>query len=186
MKRKRISAAVAAAALVLTGSLAVAAPSSAATSQCGITWGSLHKQRPDYHVGSVTDIRPGKHDCFDRIVIDVSSPDVQGFSVQYVDVVREFGSGFKVPVRGGAALDVTIWAPSYDEWTGEPTYLPDTRREVVDVSGFQTFRQVAWGGSFEGGTKLALGVRARLPMRAFTLEGPGNSTRLVVDVAHQW
>jgi hypothetical protein len=51
----------------------------------------------------------------------------------------------------------------------------------VNVSGYRTFRQVAWAGSFEGQTNIGLGVRARLPFRVFTMPG-----RLVVDVAHLW
>ena len=47
-------------------------------------------------------------------------------------------------------------------------------------------RQVAWAGSFEGQTTIGLGVRARLPMRAFVLNGPGDGLRVVVDVAHRW
>jgi hypothetical protein len=31
-----------------------------------------------------------------------------------------------------------------------------------------------------------LGVRARLPFRAFVLAGPADGSRLVVDVAHRW
>jgi hypothetical protein len=45
---------------------------------------------------------------------------------------------------------------------------------------------VGWAGSFEGQTTLGLGVRARLPFRAFVLPGPGSGSRLVVDVAHRW
>jgi hypothetical protein len=52
---------------------------------------------------------------------------------------------------------------------------------LVNVTGFSTFRQVAWAGSFEGQTTVGLGVRARLPFRVFTLPG-----RVVVDVAHVW
>jgi hypothetical protein len=33
---------------------------------------------------------------------------------------------------------------------------------------------------------LGLGVRARLPFRVFTLDGPGSMSRLVIDVAHHW
>jgi hypothetical protein len=55
------------------------------------------------------------------------------------------------------------------------------RAELVDVTGFQTFRQVAWAGSFEGTTSVGLGVRARLPFRVITL-----ADRIVVDVAHFW
>jgi len=29
-------------------------------------------------------------------------------------------------------------------------------------------------------------VRARLPFRVFVLAGPGNGSRLVIDVAHRW
>ncbi len=45
---------------------------------------------------------------------------------------------------------------------------------------------MAYAGSFEGQTTLGLGVRARLPFRAFVLAGPGDGSRLVVDVAHRW
>jgi len=61
--------------------------------------------------------------------------------------------------------------------------------EMVDVAGFDTFRQVASAGSFEGWTTLALGVRARLPFRVFLVRGAPYSDqalRLVVDVAHRW
>jgi hypothetical protein len=54
------------------------------------------------------------------------------------------------------------------------------------VTGYQTFRQVAWAGSFEGYSSLGLGVRARLPFRVQTLPGPGAGSRLVLDVAHFW
>lgn len=43
-----------------------------------------------------------------------------------------------------------------------------------------------WAGTFEGYTSLGLGVRARLPFRVFALDGPGDGSRLVVDVAHRW
>jgi hypothetical protein len=62
-------------------------------------------------------------------------------------------------------------------------------RELVPVTGFSTFRQVASAGSFEGVTSIGLGVRARLPFRVFTVTGiPGsaNGVRVVVDVAHRW
>lgn len=58
--------------------------------------------------------------------------------------------------------------------------------DVVDVDGYRTFRQVAYAGSFEGQTTLGLGVRARLPFRVFLLDGPGDGSRMVVDVAHRW
>ena len=49
------------------------------------------------------------------------------------------------------------------------------------MSGYRTFRQVAWADSRRHYTYFGLGVRARLPFRVFTLPG-----RLVIDVAHRW
>ena len=52
-------------------------------------------------------------------------------------------------------------------------------------AGWRTFRQLRSVGSFEGYTDYGLGVRARLPMRAFVLTDTDGGRRLVVDVAHQ-
>ncbi|HEV7649074.1 MAG TPA: hypothetical protein VGP26_12990 [Actinophytocola sp.] len=90
------------------------------------------------------------------------------------------GSGQVVPLRGGAKLSISMQASAYD-LAGRPTYTFANRAELVNVTGYRTFRQVAWVGSFEGYTSTGLGVRARLPFRAFTLPG-----KLVVDVAHAW
>lgn len=76
-------------------------------------------------------------------------------------------------------------SPAYDE-DGEPTYEYDDRTELVDVDGYDTFRQVAWAVSFEGQTRLGVGTRARLPYRVMVLDGPGDRERLVIDVAHRW
>jgi hypothetical protein len=162
----------------------------AATPYCGITWGSSAKAH-DTGVDTerLIDVRAGRHACFDRLVVDVGGQDVSfgSYDVRYVGTVVMDGSGEPVPVRGGAALQVVVRAPSYDEHG--PTYSPLDDRAVVDVTGYPTFRQVAWAGSFEGQTTLALGVRARLPFRVFSLDGTPNSDhtpRLVIDVAHRW
>lgn len=122
--------------------------------------------------------------CFDRLVLDFAD-DVDGYSVRYVAQVTMDGSGHIVPLRGGAELQVTAIAPAADRH-GNTTYRPADRRELVPVSGWRTFRQVALAGSFEGQTTLGLGVRARLPFRVFTVDGPGLGSRLVIDVAHRW
>ena len=56
----------------------------------------------------------------------------------------------------------------------------------ITFSGWRTFRQLRWVGSYEGYTDLGLGVRAHLPMRTFVLSNPDGSKRLVIDVAHSW
>ena len=169
--------------------LGVVAPASAGASPyCGITWGSLPKAQLTGDREVVVDVRAGRHACFDRLVVDLGGFDnaFATYDVRYVDTVHHDGSGFPVPVRGGAVLQVSIGAAAYDD-TGAPTVA--LSREMVDVTGFTTFRQVASAGSFEGWTTLALGVRARTPMRAFVLTGAPYSdqgARLVIDVAHRW
>lgn len=178
-----VAVAVAVSALVVG---LVAAPPADATS-CAVTWGSGPKVAAGMTSRQVTGVRAGRHTCYDRLVIDLNGAGrtPAGYHVSYVTNVVEDGSGQVVPLRGGAKLAVVVRAPAYDGH-GRPTYTPANRRELVDVTGFQTFRHVALAGSFEGQTTIGLGVRARLPMRAFLLAGPGTGQRLVIDVGHRW
>jgi hypothetical protein len=180
---------VVAAAIAVAGITPVAVASAATTagtqqataaSYCGITWGSLAKSAYPSTVAQLTNIRAGRHACYDRLVFDVRRGNVTGYWVKYVARVTADGSGHVVPVRGGARLSISIQAPSYDN-AGRSTYTFANPARLVNVSGYRTFRQVAWAGSFEGVTTVGLGTRARLPFRVFTLPG-----RLVVDVAHRW
>ncbi|MFD6389255.1 hypothetical protein [Nocardia sp. NPDC060259] len=156
-------------------------PAAATPSYCGLTWGSLDKSSSNYSTAAVADVRAGRHECFDRLVVDLSGP-LAGYRVGYVDTVTMDGSGATVPLRGGAFLQVVVQAPAYDS-AGTSTYRPADRTELVDVRGYPSFRQASWAGSFEGQTTLGLGVRARLPFRVLTLENPA---RVVIDVAHYW
>ncbi|MFC3298670.1 hypothetical protein PTW37_05085 [Arthrobacter agilis] len=172
------------AALALTAGLGLAGAPPASAAYCGITWGSTAKTAPAYSSAPITDVRSGRHTCFDRLVIDTRGP-VSGYRVAYVNQVARPGSGAPVPLRGGARISVTVLAPIYDT-AGRATYSPTNRAELANVAGYSTFRQVALAGSFEGQTTLGLGVRARLPVRVFVLPGPGVGSRVVVDVAHYW
>ncbi len=182
---KRSAAAIVTLVVGVLVALVPAGSASAHTPYCGITWGSLAKT--DGHLpssGHIHDVRAGRNTCYDRLVVDVHG-DAAGYAVRYVSHVHEDGSGRVVPLRGGARLAV-VAARSDDPDTGRLTY-PINRRELVDVTGFRTFRQVAGAGSFEGQSTIGLGVRGRLPFRVFTLDGPGaGHSRLVIDVAHSW
>ena len=161
--------------------------STARAEACATTWGSLPQHLARTTVKQVTDVRAGRHRCYDRLVVDVGGKGRGrlGYYVAYVDRVVFDGSGRRVPLRGGARLQVVVNAPAYDVHA-DPTYTPDDQRELADVTGYQTFRQIAWAGTFEGQTSLGLGVRARLPVRAFVLTDADGGRRLVVDVAHSW
>jgi len=171
--------AVAALAAVAGAAALVAVPAATGTASaggayCGITWGSVAKTSGTTVPGRVTGVRAGRHACYDRLVIDATGR-APGFDVRYVTTVRTEGGGFPVPVAGGARLAVVAKKGA----TSTPS--------MPSVAGFTTFRQVRWAGSFEGYTTIALGVRARLPFRAFTVyDASTNRSRLVVDVAHHW
>jgi hypothetical protein len=152
---------------------------------CGITWGSQVKSHTVQSTASVHDLRAGRHECFDRLVVDLGPGTLAGYHVQYVPVVTQDGSGTPVPLAGAAYLQVTALAFAHDGHYYD-TYLPPDPLHAVNVNGYSTFRQVAWLGGFEGSSTIGLGVRARLPFRVQVLTGPGDDSRLVIDVAHRW
>ena len=115
------------------------------------------------------------------MVVDLNGTPA-GYSVRYVNNVYAEGTGNVVPLAGGAKIEIVLQNPTYDE-NGQLTYtpLPGGGLPGVNLAGYQTFRDAKFAGSFEGQTTVGLGVRARLPFRAFYL---GN--RVVIDVAHFW
>jgi hypothetical protein len=168
--------------LVVPSATAAAAPS------CATTWGSLAKSGThDAVADTLRDVRAGEHACFDRLVIDLArAPHFTAYSVKY-GAAHQQGSGAALSLRG-TDMEIVLDSPAYDS-NGRPTFRPASLTDVVDVRGFHTFRQVAWGGSFEGQTTIGLGVRARLPFRVTVLDGaPGHPTgaRVLIDVAHAW
>lgn len=178
---------------VALAAFALGAPAHATTAQsCAVTWVSLAKQGPA--TGPVpgallSNVRAGRQACYDRLVIDIRGSGAMGsYRAEYVRQVTADASGRPVDLRGGAFLQIAVGASDHTT-SGTPTYTPANRRELVDVTGFATFRQVAWAGSSEGISSVGLGVRGRLPFRVFTMAGiPGSSTgtRVVIDVAHAW
>ena len=188
----RTALAVLAVAAVPVGAVAVpalagpaeAASTTAAAAACPTGWGSLPEASTFQGVGHLTNVRTGRHACFDRIVFDIDGKP-SWFRVAYVKDIATVGEGKLIPVRGGAKLAIVLLAASYDD-TNHYTYDPANYDELTNVSGYRTFRQVVSAGSFEGQTTIGLGVRARLPFRVFTLTGPGSTSRVVVDVAHSW
>ncbi|MFF6916290.1 hypothetical protein [Streptomyces sp. NPDC012466] len=171
-------------ATVPAGAAPAAAQRSTTQATCPTGWGSLAKTDAGATLASVTNIRTGRHTCFDRMVIDVpGGGSGVGYTVQYVDRLYQDGSGRHIPVAGGAVLEVRVTAPAYDPETGAATYpgRPALPLPGVDLTGYRTFRDTRFAGSFEGDTQIGLGVRARLPFRVQQLDD-----RVIVDVAHSW
>ncbi|MET8413553.1 hypothetical protein ABZV34_36870, partial [Streptomyces sp. NPDC005195] len=152
---------------------------------CPAGWGSLPKTAADTDAGSLTDIRTGEHDCYDRMVFDVPTAGTGpiGYTVHYVDAFYQDPSGIRIPLSGGAIIEIRVSAPAYDPETHAATYPGRGGQALpgVDLTGYRTFREAKFGASFEGVTQVGLGVRARLPFQVSQLPH-----RLVVDVAHTW
>ncbi|KPI10311.1 hypothetical protein OV450_8514 [Actinobacteria bacterium OV450] len=150
---------------------------------CPGGWGTLQKASPATEYKPLVNVRTGRHDCYDRMVFDVSGVRDHriGYQVKYVSKLFQDGSGRRIKVTGGAILEIRISAPSYSPSTGEPTYPAKDGRTLpnVNLAGYRTFRDARFASSFEGDTLVGLGVRTRLPFRVFQLGG-----RIVVDVAH--
>jgi len=147
-------------------------------------WGSSAKDANRMASSEIWRVRTGAHRCFDRLVVDLRTAPAAGWHVRYHDVVQVGIGGTPIPLRGNADLEVVALAPAYGH-DGLSLFRPRNRWEVADVSGYRTFRQLAYAGSFEGETTFGLGVRTRLPFRVFAVSGPSGH-KLVVDVAHRW
>ncbi len=183
MRMRALKAFLVASTLLVT-TTGLTAGAVAAGPYCGITWGSLTKARAGMTRAPIVAARAGEHACYDRLVIELAGP-TAGYNVRYVNQVTDVADGDVIPLRGGAFLQIVVRAPAYDS-QGRATYAPANPAEAVPVAGYRTFRQIAFGGSFEGVTIFGAGVRARLPFRVLVVAGPGGHSRLVIDVAHRW
>ncbi|MFD9129630.1 hypothetical protein [Kitasatospora sp. NPDC059571] len=182
-----------AAVLLAAGAAATTIPTaSAATTAtvCPTGWGSLDREdrAVPYQPQALANVRSGAQECFDRLVLDVpgtSPANPLAYQVHYVtgNAVQQAASGTPIPVRGGAVLEIVVGAAAYDPATGQSVYPGRVGAALpgVDLSGYRTFVDTRFAGSFEGETQIGLGVRARLPFRVFQLDN-----RLVIDVAHTW
>jgi hypothetical protein len=152
-------------------------------------WGTGLQQRPSSSSAPVYLVRAGRQECSDRVVFHLNGPDPVGYSVRYVDLVREDGSGRPVPVAGGAALQVVINAPALGQddhgYVGKVLAEPGADFYTpTQLAGWSSLREVRYAGSFEGQTTIAVGVRARFPFRAFTvLDRGGHYRSVVLDIA---
>lgn len=158
------------------------ASSASAVPYCGTPWGSLPKTAGDTSSNdTLANIRTGRHDCYDRMVVDVSNAST-GYDARYVPNVYADGSGQLIPLTGGAKLQIIVKAPNHT-LTGAPTYPGTVGQSLpgVNLTGYQTFRSAKFAGSFEGQSTIGLGVRATLPFQVTKLD-----SRIIIDVAHQW
>ena len=126
---------------------------------------------------TVSDIRIGAHDGFDRVVLEVGGEGTPGWDVQYVDVATSQGTGDVVEVAGDAVLQVTLTGAGYPYDTGVEEYSAAAPLSAPDTAAVT---EVVFDATYEGTTVAFVGTRARAPFRVYLLEAP---TRVVLEVA---
>lgn len=173
-----------------TPAAAAAEPSKSGRSCASEAWGTgARNGTPVMSAAPLYLVRVGQHPCYDRVVFDVNGPEAVGYTVRYVPVVAADGSGKPVPVAGRAVLEVVVRAPMLgtDNQGHQPgSRVPALGEDLVArsrLAGWDSLRQVAYAGSFEGQTTTAIGVRERLPFRVF-VTGDRGYRHIVVDIAH--
>lgn len=126
---------------------------------------------------SVTGVRVGHHDAFDRVVFDLGGKGSPGWRVDYTDAPAQPGSGKPITVSGDSVLQVVLTGLGYPMDTGVEEYSGPN-----PITGVHNVPQVHLTGVFEGEAVGFIGVNADKPaIRVTTLTNP---TRLVVDIAH--
>ena len=126
---------------------------------------------------SVTDIRIGRHDGFDRVVFEADGTGTPGWDVRYVDAAQSQGSGDDIEVDGGAVLQVTISGVGIPADTGVEEYPGPDRLSAGDT---EVVTEVVWDSTFEGTSVAFAGVTEETPFRVYLLEDPA---RVVLEVA---
>ena len=104
-------------------------------------------------------------------------------------VVTADGSGEPVPVEGRAAFEVVVRGPvlGADNQGHQPSVGPPALgTDLVapaELAGWASLTQVAFAGSFEGQTTVAVGVRDKRPFRVWT-SGDQGYRHVIIDIAH--
>jgi hypothetical protein len=125
---------------------------------------------------TLTDVRTGRHEDFDRVVFEFAGTGTPGWSVEYVDTPSAQGSGAVVDVPGTAFLQVTLQGTSYPYESG----AQEVPRGPVAVSDTHAVAGVFYDATFEGTSVAWIGTSDRVPFRVYALTGP---SRVVVDVS---
>jgi hypothetical protein len=127
--------------------------------------------------GNVTDLRIGRHDGFDRVVLEFDGAGTPGWDVRYVAEAASQGSGELVEIPGDGTLQVTVRGVGYPFDTGIEEYAGPRRISVEDTANVT---EVVFDSTFEGTTVVFVGTESETPFRVYLLEGP---PRIVIEVA---
>lgn len=127
---------------------------------------------------TVTDVRIGAHEGFDRIVLEIAGEGTAGWHIDYVAEPTTQGQGAPVDITGEAFLRIIVRgvalppdAPEHDPWDGERLEGPpgSSVTELVDDS------------IYEGQHVFHVGLPEESPFGVVRLVDP---QRLVIEIEH--
>ncbi|WP_436501225.1 AMIN-like domain-containing (lipo)protein [Actinokineospora sp. HUAS TT18] len=126
---------------------------------------------------SLTGIRVGRHETYDRVVLDFTGT-APTFTHEATDELVVDPSGEVDWLTGCTFVQVNAHGATAHNDAGESTY-PGPRkfrtRELANVMA------VSLNSDFEGVVGVGIGLRHTAPVTVFTLTSP---TRLVIDIQH--
>jgi pyruvate/2-oxoglutarate dehydrogenase complex dihydrolipoamide acyltransferase (E2) component len=126
---------------------------------------------------TVTDVRVGHHDGFDRVVLELGGTGTPGWRVEYVDAAVEDPSDTAVDLTGDSVLQIMVNGTRLPYETGLTEF---TTRQPVTAPGTTAVTEAVFLGTFEAQSQALVGVAGEpAPFRAYLLADP---VRLVVDV----
>lgn len=128
---------------------------------------------------SVVDLRFGRHEGYDRVVLELAGDGVPGWFAEYVDEPRNQGRGNRADVEGKTFLEVMVQSVRYPAEEGAQEYRgPDS----IDPATAGVVAEVQTGPLYEGYQQLFVGLTSNeQPFRVFRLADP---PRVVIDVQH--
>lgn len=127
---------------------------------------------------TVVDVRVGRHDTFDRVVIDFAAGGLPEYEVSWIPAgerLREPGSGLPVEIEANRVLEVSLTHATNRDPETVFADLPAVR-EVRSFASLESVTSMGIGVSTTHGTAKEVGFRV-----SAIEQGP---PRLVIDVAH--
>ena len=138
----------------------------------------VEKVQPVSGVALLSDVRAGRNEGFDRLVLEFEDDIIPSYHIEYVDrPVRQCGSGDEVPVAGDGWLSVRLEPANAHTEEGVATI-----EERSSMPGLPVILQLTMICDFEAQVEWVLGVRAPNRFRVMELAEPA---RLIVDVRHE-
>ncbi|GLZ41447.1 hypothetical protein [Actinokineospora sp. NBRC 105648] len=126
---------------------------------------------------ALTAIRVGRHETFDRVVLDFTGP-VPQVAHEFTDELISDPSGEIEWLTGSEFIQLTLQPAAAHDDAGNPTFPGPRKFRTRELANVQA---VVVDGDFEGVLSVGLGLRVRTSVKVFDLASPN---RLVIDVAH--